>query len=152
MRPSFTMISLLIELISRLCLYVVDFQILCCCGTKCVILSCNSIHFVVKFQSFYMVKHVKLHDNLAYFIAWDLAVHKSNCAILYHNLMRIYEEKHKTNRIISVQYLHSSYLLIWQRCKRCAFYSPGLASESEVYPGSFAVSSNNAVGVVPFIY
>ena len=33
----------------------------------------------------------------------------------------------------------------------CSFDSPGLASESEVYPGSFAVSGNNAVGVVPFI-
>ena len=39
-----------------------------------------------------------------------------------------------------------------QRCKRCTFDSPGLTSESEVYPGSFAVSGNNAVGVVPFIY
>ena len=38
-----------------------------------------------------------------------------------------------------------------QRCKRCTFDSPGLASESEDYPGSFAVSGNNAVGVVPFI-
>ena len=38
-----------------------------------------------------------------------------------------------------------------QRCKRCTFDSPGLASDSEVSPGSFAVSSNNAVGVVPFI-
>ena len=38
-----------------------------------------------------------------------------------------------------------------QRCKCCTFDSPGLASESEVYPGSFAVSGNNAVGVVPFI-
>ena len=34
-----------------------------------------------------------------------------------------------------------------QRCKRCSFDSPGLASESEGYPGSFAVSGNNAVGV-----
>ncbi len=33
----------------------------------------------------------------------------------------------------------------------CTFDSPGLTSESEVYPGSFAVSGNNAVGVVPFI-
>ena len=41
--------------------------------------------------------------------------------------------------------------LIAQRCKRCTFDSPGLTSESEVYPGSFAVSGNNAVGVVPFI-
>jgi len=41
--------------------------------------------------------------------------------------------------------------LTMQRCKRCSFDSPGLASESEVYPGSFAVSGNNAVGVVPFI-
>ena len=39
-----------------------------------------------------------------------------------------------------------------QRCKRCTFDSPGLASESEVYPGLFAVRGNNAVGVVPFIY
>ena len=41
--------------------------------------------------------------------------------------------------------------LIAQRCKRCTFDSPGLTSESEVYPGTFAVSGNNAVGVVPFI-
>ena len=33
----------------------------------------------------------------------------------------------------------------------CSFDSPGLASDSEVYPGSFAVRGNNAVGVVPFI-
>ncbi len=43
------------------------------------------------------------------------------------------------------------YVVMTQRCKRCMFDSPGLASDSEVYPGSFAVSSNNAVGVVPFI-
>ena len=41
--------------------------------------------------------------------------------------------------------------LIVQRCKRCTFDSPGLTSESAVYPGSYAVSGNNAVGVVPFI-
>ena len=39
-----------------------------------------------------------------------------------------------------------------QRCKRCTSDSPGLTSESEGYPGLFAVSGNNAVGVVPFIY
>ena len=38
-----------------------------------------------------------------------------------------------------------------QRCKRCTFDSPGLASESVGYPGAFVVSGNNAVGVVPFI-
>ena len=38
-----------------------------------------------------------------------------------------------------------------QRCKRCTFDSPGLASDSEVYPGSFVGSGDNAVGVVPFI-
>ena len=38
-----------------------------------------------------------------------------------------------------------------QRCKRCTFDSPGLTSESVVYPGPFVVSGNNAVGVVPFI-
>ena len=39
-----------------------------------------------------------------------------------------------------------------QRRRCCSFDSPGLASESEGYPGLFAVSGNNAVGVVPFIY
>ena len=42
-------------------------------------------------------------------------------------------------------------VLTMQRRKCCTFDSPGLASESEDYPGSFAVSGNNAVGVVPFI-
>ena len=42
-------------------------------------------------------------------------------------------------------------VITMQRCKRCTFYSPGLASESEGYPGAFAASGNNAVGVVPFI-
>ena len=43
-------------------------------------------------------------------------------------------------------------VLMTQRCKCCTFDSPGLTSESEGYPGSFAISENNAVGVVPFIY
>ena len=38
-----------------------------------------------------------------------------------------------------------------QRRRCCTVYSPGLTSESEGYPGSFAVRGNNAVGVVPFI-
>ena len=42
-------------------------------------------------------------------------------------------------------------VLMGQLGTSCTFDSPGLASESEGYPGSFAVSSNNAVGVVPFI-
>ena len=46
---------------------------------------------------------------------------------------------------------YNIHALIAQRCKRCSFDSPGLTSESEVYPGSFAVCGNNAVGVVPFI-
>ena len=44
-----------------------------------------------------------------------------------------------------------SKVITMQRCKRCTFDSPGLTSESVVYPGSFAISENNAVGVVPFI-
>ena len=43
------------------------------------------------------------------------------------------------------------YVVTTQRRKRCTFDSPGLASESEGYPGSFVVSGDNAVGVVPFI-
>ena len=39
-----------------------------------------------------------------------------------------------------------------QRRRCCTYDSPGLTSESVVYPGLFAESGNNAVGVVPFIY
>ena len=42
-------------------------------------------------------------------------------------------------------------VLTTQRRRCCTFDSPGLTSESEVYTGLFAVSGNNAVGVVPFI-
>ena len=42
-------------------------------------------------------------------------------------------------------------VLIAQRRRCCTFDSTGLTSENEVYPGLFAVSGNNAVGVVPFI-
>ena len=37
-----------------------------------------------------------------------------------------------------------------QRCRCCTYDSPGLTSESVVYPGLFAISENNAVGVVSF--
>ena len=51
-----------------------------------------------------------------------------------------------------MQWLRALYLWRWQRCKRCTFDSPGLTSESVVYPGLFAISENNAVGVVPFCF
>ena len=50
-----------------------------------------------------------------------------------------------------MKFLLITNVLTMQRCKRCTFDSPGLTSESEVYPGLFAVRGNNAVGVVPFI-
>ena len=53
--------------------------------------------------------------------------------------------------IIQMNEFYNINALMVQRCKRCTFDSPGLTSESEGYPGSFAVSGNNAVGVVPFI-
>ena len=53
---------------------------------------------------------------------------------------------------IPMNVFYNIHVLIAQRCKRCTFDSPGLTSESEGYPGLFAVSGNNAVGVVPFIY
>ena len=42
-------------------------------------------------------------------------------------------------------------VLTTQRRRCCTFDIPGLTSESEDYPGSFGISENNAVGVVPFI-
>ena len=53
--------------------------------------------------------------------------------------------------IIQMNEFYNINALMVQRCKRCTFDSPGLTSESVGYPGLFAVSSNNAVGVVPFI-
>ena len=58
----------------------------------------------------------------------------------------------KRRAIIQMKEFCNINVLMVQRCKRCTFDSPGLASESEGYPGLFAVSGNNAVGVVPFIY
>ena len=52
---------------------------------------------------------------------------------------------------IPMNVFYNIHALMVQRCKRCTSDSPGLTSESEVYPGSFAVRGNNAVGVVPFI-
>ena len=49
------------------------------------------------------------------------------------------------------QQCHPHNCFTMQRRRCCTFDSPGLASESEVYPGSFAERGNNAVGVVPFI-
>ena len=47
------------------------------------------------------------------------------------------------------RHLHNCFTM--QLGTSCTSDSPGLASESEGYPGSFVVSGNNAVGVVPFI-
>ena len=52
---------------------------------------------------------------------------------------------------IPMNVFYNIHALIAQRCKRCTSDSPGLTSESKVYPGPIAVSGNNAVGVVPFI-
>ena len=52
---------------------------------------------------------------------------------------------------IPMNVFYNIHAFMVQRCKRCTSDSPGLTSESEVYPGSIAVSGNNAVGVVPFI-
>ena len=52
---------------------------------------------------------------------------------------------------ISMNVFYNINALISQLGTSCSFDSPGLTSESEVYPGLFAISENNAVGVVPFI-
>ena len=53
---------------------------------------------------------------------------------------------------ISMNVFYNINALISQLGTSCSFDSPGLTSESVVYPGLFAISENNAVGVVPFIY
>ena len=66
------------------------------------------------------------------------------------NVIIVYRRKCYVN--ISMNTLPRVNVTTMQRCKRCTFDSPGLASESEGYPGLFVVNGNNAVGVVPFIY
>ena len=65
------------------------------------------------------------------------------------NVVTTQLRKHYVNLLMNVFTIVN--VTTTQRCKRCTFDSPGLTSESEVYPGSFVVSGNNAVGVVPFI-
>ena len=65
------------------------------------------------------------------------------------NALMVQRRRCRANILINTSVTMNA--LTMQRCKRCTFYSPGLASESESYPGSFAASGNNAVGVVHFI-
>ena len=60
-------------------------------------------------------------------------------------------QRRRCRAIIQMNEFCNINALMMQRCKRCTFDSPGLTSESAGYPGLFAVSGNNAVGVVPFI-
>ena len=60
-------------------------------------------------------------------------------------------QRHRGHADIPMNVFAILYVVTTQRCKRCTFDSPGLASDSEGYPGAFVVSGNNAVGVVPFI-
>ena len=53
---------------------------------------------------------------------------------------------------ISKNVFYNINALISQLGTSCSFDSPGLTSESVVYPGLFAISENNAVGVVPFCF
>ena len=68
------------------------------------------------------------------------------CCYKYPNTQR-----HRCSANIPMNVPLIANVITMQRCKRCTFDSPELASESEVYPGLFAISENNAVGVVPFI-
>ena len=78
------------------------------------------------------------------------------CAIIpmneFRNINALMVQRRMCYVGISMNVFYNINALMVQRCKRCTFDSPGLTSESEVYPGLFAVSGNNAVGVVPFIY
>ena len=60
-------------------------------------------------------------------------------------------QRHRCYANIQMEVFVIVYVAITQRCRCCAFDSPGLTSESEGYPGLFAIRENNAVGVVPFI-
>ena len=61
-------------------------------------------------------------------------------------------QRHMFYTNISMNVFGNINALMVQRRRCCTYDSPGLTSESVVYPGLFAVSGNNAVGVVPFIY
>ena len=79
---------------------------------------------------------------LHYFIFNYQLCHPHNCFI---------SQRHRCCAIIQMNEFCNINALMVQRCKRCSFDSPGLASESEGYPGLFTISEHNAVGVVPFI-
>ena len=118
----------------------------------CIKWCCYLRHFIVSSASFHRVICVISRCEISLMTRQFLANCTMMCILACHELMITYGEKHITNGFISIVQILTSCLLRLQRCKRCTFYSPGLTSESEVYPGLFAVSGNNAVGVVPFIY
>ena len=60
-------------------------------------------------------------------------------------------QRHRYYSKFSMKFPLITNVFMMQRRRCCTFDSPGLASESVGYPGSFAISENNAVGVVPFI-
>jgi len=71
---------------------------------------------------------------------------------VFGNKNALVTQRRRFNANISINVFGNINALMVQRRRCCAFDSPGLASESEGYPGVFAVSDNNAVGVVLFIY
>ena len=67
------------------------------------------------------------------------------------NIINVVTTQHcrcRTNILVNTSSIAN--VITMQRCKRCTFDSPGLTSESVVYPGLFVISEHNAVGVVPF--
>ena len=70
---------------------------------------------------------------------------------VFGNINALMVQRRRCCANISMDISITMNVLIMQLGTSCVFDSPGLASESEGYPGSFAVSGNNAVGVVPFI-
>ena len=108
-------------------------------------------HFTRQSASFHAIKNGRLRNDLHQLILplFINIITSPNKLIPHYKYPNTQRRRCCAN--IQMDVFANINALIAQRCKRCTYDSPGLASESEGYPGSFAASGNNAVGVVPFI-
>ena len=86
-----------------------------------------------------------------YLWRWQRCKRCTNISKNTSNIINVVTTQHcrcRTNILVNTSSIAN--VITMQRCKRCTFDSPGLTSESVVYPGLFVISEHNAVGVVPF--
>ena len=99
------------------------------------------------FTFYYQPRHP--HNCFISQLRWYCVIISMN---VFYNINSLMVQRRMCYVGISMNVFYNINALISQLGTSCSFDSPGLTSESVVYPGLFAISENNAVGVVPFCF